>query len=122
MIVGLAVRINTADIWQAAHVVALAIDARFLVGAVVVVATALYAAVVVTNESMQAFIVSCTFRLWLVSEADHIGVATVTRQARAISMMVDGAAEGITATCSINTARVLTDAINAGFVSRTSFV
>lgn len=41
MIAWLAVCVNTADIWQAAHIVALAVDAGFLVGAVVVVATAL---------------------------------------------------------------------------------
>lgn len=52
MIAWLAVSVNTADVWQAAHVVALAIDAGFLIGAVVVVATALYAAVVVTDEPM----------------------------------------------------------------------
>lgn len=52
MIAWLAVRVNTADVWQAAHVVALAIDAGFLVRAVVVMTTALYAAVVVTDESM----------------------------------------------------------------------
>lgn len=52
VIAWLAVCVNTADVWQAAHVVALAVDAGFLVGAVVVMATALYAAVVVTDESM----------------------------------------------------------------------
>lgn len=122
MIAWLAVRIDTANIRQATHVMALAIDAGFLIGAVVVMTTALYAAVVVTDESVQAFIVSCTFRLWLVSEADHVGVSTMTRQARTISVMVDGAAEGVPTTCSVNTARILTDAINACLVGCTPLV
>lgn len=46
----------------------------------------------------------------------------MTWQARAIGVMVDGAAEGITTARSINTARVLTDAINAGFIGRTPFI
>lgn len=117
MVVRLAVGVHPADVGQAADVLALAVDAGFLVGAVVVVATALYATVVVTNESMEALIVSCALRLWLISEADHVGVPPMSRQARAVGVVVDWATQGVAATGTVDSARVLTDAVDAGLVT-----
>lgn len=117
VVVWLAVGIHPADVGQAADVLALAVDAGLLVGTVVVMATALYATVVVTNESMEALIVPRAFRLWFISEADHIGVPAMTWQAGAVGMVVDWATQSVAATGTVDTARVLADAVDAGLVT-----
>lgn len=117
VVVRLAVGIHPADVGQAADVLALAVDARLLVGAVVVMSTALYATVVVANESVEALVVPCALGLWFVSEADHVGVPAMSWQARAVGVVVDWATQGIAATGTVDSARVLTDAVDAGLVT-----
>lgn len=119
---GLAFGVEAADVGQTADVLALAVDAGLLVGTVVVVATALYAAVVVTDESGQAFTVSCTLGLRLVLDAHNVGVATVSRQTRAVRVVVDGTAQGVTTTGAEHAARVLADAVDARLVRRAPLV
>lgn len=122
MIVWLAVCIDTTDVRQATDILALPVDAGFLIGTVVVMTAALYAAIVVTDEPMKTLIVPCAFRLWLISETDHVGVATVTRKAGAVSMVVDRTAQGVATTGSVDTARVLTDAVDAGLITGASLI
>lgn len=117
MIAWLAVCIDTTDVRQATDILALPVDAGFLIGTVVVMTTALYAAIVVADEPMKTLIVPRAFRLWLISETDHVGIATMTRKAGAVGMVVDRTAQGIAAAGSIDTTRVLTDAIYASFVT-----
>lgn len=122
MVPGLAFGIEATDVGQAADILALAVNAGLLVWTVVVMATALYAAVVITDESGQAFAVSCALGLWLVLDAHNVGVATVSRQTRAVRMVVDRTAQGITAAGAEHAARVLADAIDARLVRRAPLI
>lgn len=122
MVPGLAFGVEAADVGQAADVLALAVDAGLLVGTVVVMATALYAAVVVTDESGQAFAVSRTLGLRLILDAHNVGVATVSRQTRTVRVVVDGTAQGVTATGAEHAARVLADAVDTRLVRRAPLV
>lgn len=117
VVVWLAVSVHPADVGQAADVLALTVDAGLLIGAVVVMATALYATVVVTNEPVEALVVPCALRLWFISEADHVGVPAMARQAGAVGVVVDGATQGVAAAGTVDAARVLADAVDAGLVT-----
>lgn len=118
----LTVSVQATNVGQAADILALAIHTGFFLGTVVIMATALYATVVVTYVANQALGVPCALWLRFIFDTYNVGVSPVARKAGAVSVVVDWSTQSVATTGAEHTARVLTDAIDAGLFRSTALI